>query len=579
MRSYMRTPKATGQTPALLPRRSDAPENLPAGIGNQAALRLLKSRADRLRARSGRPSASLFRQAAGPGPAFAPPIVQEALRDNGQPIPDGIRREMEELLGRRNLADVRIHTGERAAASAEAVAAEAYTVGRRIVFAPGRFEPESNRGRRLLAHELSHAADHPPGLDVPSGDLRISGPDDPGEKRAFAAAEGFKPLANASSAAPRLFRQPAPPVALTGISVNHDKVTVPPVPGLSFSASKTPSNAPGVTLSVVGDNAVIAAGTTINNTTGVITVAAAQTGGSAHVEASQNASGPGGTISTTSPAMAPFNFTAIPAGIASTSASPSSSATDYGGSFVHTFKSPAGGPAALEFSHVNEIFPGASGGSLTITGTMGSVTVQINNPNSAADGWDLDASGKMSGPDDVGWSNSLDARPFVANASNPAPSPALPQALTATQNFRNLTFPNQTYGAATVATTTHRRAFEDRGNRLKAVTSAGVAQEVVQDYAGPTVFRHCRANPASIPVAPPPASPGAPAAVAATSKITVDAEGQTASPTFTIRPPELGCTISSSGILTPGTTAGKVTVRAGDAANFDETTVTITPRP
>jgi hypothetical protein len=32
-------------------------------------------------------------------------------------------------------------------------------------------------------------------------------------------------------------------------------------------------------------------------------------------------------------------------------------------------------------------------------------------------------------------------------------------------------------------------------------------------------------------------------------------------------------------VLTPGTTAGTVTVRAGDAANFDETTVTLTPRP
>jgi hypothetical protein len=62
-------------------------------------------------------------------------------------------------------------------------------------------------------------------------------------------------------------------------------VTVPPVAGLSFSATKTPATASGVTLSVVGDNATITAGTTVNNTTGAITVAAGQTGGSAHVEA------------------------------------------------------------------------------------------------------------------------------------------------------------------------------------------------------------------------------------------------------------------------------------------------------
>ena len=112
-----------------------------------------------------------------------------------------------------------------------------------------------------------------------------------------------------------------------------------------------------------------------------------------------------------------------------------------------------------------------------------------------------------------------------------------PQELTATQNFRNLTFPAQTYGAATVASTTHRRAIEDR-TTLKAVTSAnaaGISQEVVDDYAGPTVFRHARAAPPSIPVAAP-ASPGGTAPAAATTTVTVDAEGQTATPAFLIDP-------------------------------------------
>ena len=61
--------------------------------------------------------------------------------------------------------------------------------------------------------------------------------------------------------------------------------------------------------------------------------------------------------------------------------------------------------------------------------------------------------------------------------------------------------------------------------------------------------------------------------------IDVDAEGKTASPTFSVRPPTLGCTISAGGELTPGTTPGTVTVRAGDLTNFDETTVTLTAQP
>lgn len=66
------------------------------------------------------------------------------------------RRYFETRIGA-DLANVRIYTGEMAARSADAVGAEAYTVGSRIVFARGRYEPGTERGRRLLAHELAHA--------------------------------------------------------------------------------------------------------------------------------------------------------------------------------------------------------------------------------------------------------------------------------------------------------------------------------------------------------------------------------------------------------------------------------------
>lgn len=374
-----------------------------------------------------------------------------------------------------------------------------------------------------------------------------------------------------------LFRKAGDLVPLTGFSVNHTQVTVPPAAGLSFSATKAPSNASGVTLSIAGDNATIASGTTINNTTGAITVAADQTGGSAHAEATQNATNAAGDTITGS-ATAPFDFTAVPSGISGTSASPTGSTGFYGGDFTHTFSSPGGGQGALDGAHVNEQFPGASGTSLAITGALGPLTVTVNNPNLATAGWDLDSAGTMAGVDHVTWSNTADARPFVTNASHPSPSATLPQELTATQNFRNLTFPSRTYNPTPVTSTTHRRAIEDRSNQLKAVTSSN-SVEVVEDYVGPTVFRRASASPASIPVAAPAPSDGGTAPPATTSTITVDAEGQSATPTFSVRSPDLGSTIASDGVLTPGTTPGTVTVRAGDTVNFDETTVTLTSRP
>ena len=55
-----------------------------------------------------------------------------------------------------DFADVRIHTDAAAADSAQTVNAHAYTVGHEIVFDSGRHSPTTAKGRRLIAHELTH---------------------------------------------------------------------------------------------------------------------------------------------------------------------------------------------------------------------------------------------------------------------------------------------------------------------------------------------------------------------------------------------------------------------------------------
>ncbi|HEX6370230.1 MAG TPA: DUF4157 domain-containing protein [Longimicrobium sp.] len=89
------------------------------------------------------------------GEAQAPPVVHEVLRSAGQPLDPATRAFMEPRFGR-DFSGVRIHTGARAADSAAATRAQAYTVGHSIVFGEGRFDPASASGRRLLAHELTH---------------------------------------------------------------------------------------------------------------------------------------------------------------------------------------------------------------------------------------------------------------------------------------------------------------------------------------------------------------------------------------------------------------------------------------
>jgi hypothetical protein len=89
------------------------------------------------------------------GQTTAPAIVHEALGSHGQPLDSGVRTFMESRFGH-DFSRVRVHTDERAAASAGAISAHAYTVGHDIVFARGAFDSHSTEGRRLLAHELTH---------------------------------------------------------------------------------------------------------------------------------------------------------------------------------------------------------------------------------------------------------------------------------------------------------------------------------------------------------------------------------------------------------------------------------------
>jgi hypothetical protein len=518
--------------------------------------------------------------AAGPTPNTAPPIVHEVLRGPSQPLPPIVRGTMEAMLGH-DFADVQVHTGTRAGESAEAVSAQAYTVGRHVVFAPGRFDPGTAAGQRLLAHELTHAAGHQPAAPTPAGPLRISAPGDMAEQHAIAVAEGRAAPTTMATSQAQLHRQPAK-VVLTGISVGAtlngaavvtDRFTVPMESGVALKATKAPSNATDVTLSILPDTAKIDAGTKIDNTTGAITVGAGQTGGNAKVQADQ----PDGTSQATF-----VVFTGVPGKLENkTSATRIGTTGTYGGLFTHTFTAPAGG---LKGAHVNEKFAAAAkGNKLSFTGpplaAKATLNVDINDPESASKGWDLNASGEMTTSDKISWADNLaDARPFVKNASNPNPTDKLPKELTAVQDFRNLSFPSKKYGSTVIDSTTHRRALEDREDagldRVKAITSAN-RKEVVDDYAGPTVFRHASADPASIPAATP-APPGGAAPKPTKSRISFKRDGQSASEKFQVNDPKRGCTVDGFGLLTPGTEAGQVTVRVGDGTNFDEVTVTIT---
>jgi len=95
------------------------------------------------------------------------PLEQEAQRAAGQ---IGQTTEASNSSGQfgYDFSQVRVHTDSKAAESARAVNALAYTVGRDIVFGAGQYSPQSAPGQRLLAHELSHVVQQRSVVSAPS---------------------------------------------------------------------------------------------------------------------------------------------------------------------------------------------------------------------------------------------------------------------------------------------------------------------------------------------------------------------------------------------------------------------------
>jgi uncharacterized protein DUF4157 len=114
------------------------------------------------------------------------PVKDVVGTGGGSPLDRGMRGFMESRLGA-DFGDVRIHTDAKASESARSVQAYAYTVGNDVVFQSGKYEPESESGRRMLAHELTHVVQQRSGpvAGAPAaGGIKISHPSDSFEQAA-----------------------------------------------------------------------------------------------------------------------------------------------------------------------------------------------------------------------------------------------------------------------------------------------------------------------------------------------------------------------------------------------------------
>jgi len=147
-----------------------------------------------------------------------PSAVPAEVTDAGRALEPGTRTFFERRFDH-DFSRVRVHADHAAASSARSAAAAAYTVGRDIVFGAGMYNPNSNEGRRLLAHELAHVVQQ----QRPSGGAAKPAQESDATAAAHRALDGEK--AAVSLAAPvSMQRQP-----LTG-----------PVPEVDLTESASP---------------------------------------------------------------------------------------------------------------------------------------------------------------------------------------------------------------------------------------------------------------------------------------------------------------------------------------------------
>jgi len=128
------------------------------------------------------------------------------MRGGGRPLPGPLRGRLARSLG--DLDDVRVHTGSDADRAARLLSAEAFTVGRDIFFAAGKYDPASSAGQRLIAHEAAHTAQAGASAAASSSEVEVSSPGDAHEVQADRFAEEF-----VASHAPAASPPPAAPAA------------------------------------------------------------------------------------------------------------------------------------------------------------------------------------------------------------------------------------------------------------------------------------------------------------------------------------------------------------------------------
>lgn len=206
--------------------------------------------------------------------AAAPYIVHEVIRSPGRPLDAATRAFFEPRFGY-DFSQVRVHSDPKAAQSARAVNALAYTVGRDVVFGTGQYAPGTGGGRMLMAHELTHVVQQ--GASARSR-IWIGSEHGQSERSAVRKAATVAPELTASagisstrSGRVALQRLAGPEIPLTAAQIAEFRMVAQQVAALIRSGALAAEESSAISAAVVEADAAIVA------TEGVVTTIVAAT--------------------------------------------------------------------------------------------------------------------------------------------------------------------------------------------------------------------------------------------------------------------------------------------------------------
>jgi hypothetical protein len=161
----------------------------------------------------------------------------EAKRGSGQPLEPEVRSQMEGAFGH-EFSDVQIHTNASADGLAKDLRAKAFTLGKDVFFREGAYQPNSEAGKGLLAHELTHVVQQESGAE--GSQISIGQGGDAFEQEATgvgqALTKGHEVSVRMISAVPRLQRQKT-------AAEGKEEVPASPPPGAyPLTAGANPTN-------------------------------------------------------------------------------------------------------------------------------------------------------------------------------------------------------------------------------------------------------------------------------------------------------------------------------------------------